>query len=606
VTCSATTDDRTGGHPRLGPCDAAAAAILVLFVAGLGFALHLTFSREIGEVAFFKGAYDEDTYFLFMLRGVFDTYRTLSHETLRVLHTLTGQSTDLTLILADLVFPACSAAAAYFLASHVVRSWPARSLLSLGLIFGPDFLTLANASIWSSGRLSLASFRRWFGLWGSTMVPYPDVSFLTIFRTPEPQVSYAVVFTLLALLVRMSRAEGPGPSRRLLVTAAGLTASLPFVYIVVSLPALAIGAWLAAVLWFTGSRRVSGWLAAIVGGTALIFAVTFWMSRSRSGVFTSRWPIVTPAILVVLITVVPLTVLVARRYRGVRSAWLGLGFLVVPVVLGNQQLVTGIMVSARDWERNINYQFLLLGLVLSLHPIVANRDARATRALRSVAVLATLWIAFEVVRAQTVTYRLWLPQNLAGVAMKRAVAAAGSALPATTRLLLEPPQLAPQLRVRTGDRFACVLDFTGLFLRPVPPLDARGGIPASPYADDLFEHWWRTGTTPAEAESVLRAEASERSGYFLGFLFNVQDYWYPGTDNRKVRQTDILGTIPQIIARYRACERCDGLAAQDVGFLTSQAPAAVRSPAGLTNRLLSTGRAGDVRFYLYHQGRIAP
>ena len=64
-----------------------------------------------------------------------------------------------------------------------------------------------------------------------------------------------------------------------------------------------------------------------------------------------------------------------------------------------------------------------------------------------------------------------------------------------------------------------------------------------------------------------------------------------------------MRAIPEIIERYRVCERCRVSSGGDVAFLTSREPSALRPPAGLGNRLLSTGRAGDVLVYLYRQQR---
>src|SRR4051794_3389389 len=43
-------------------------AVLVGFVAALGAAPHAAFSNAVGEPAFFKGAYDEDTYVILLLK----------------------------------------------------------------------------------------------------------------------------------------------------------------------------------------------------------------------------------------------------------------------------------------------------------------------------------------------------------------------------------------------------------------------------------------------------------------------------------------------------------------------------------------------------------
>jgi hypothetical protein len=582
--------------------DAAAAGTLVVFVVALGLAPHAWFSDAVGQLVFFKGAYDEDTYFLYMLRGIFEPYRVVSHHFLAAVHALAGRSADLTLIAADLMLPALATVAAYFLASQLVRDWRIRAVVTLLLLFGQEFFSLANVAVWAGRAPPIELFRSLFGIWGAMIVPSPEVSYLGIFRTPEPQLGYAVVFVVLALLIRIANNENRALDT---VVLAALSFCLPFIYIIVSLPTLMAEACAAALLVAMGRRRAATALTAIVLGAAAVFGLTILLSaNTQTGIFASRLPIVTPGVLLGAMLVVPVAVSVLRWRSADPSAWLGVGFLAVPVVLSNQQVVTGLMISARDWERNINYQFLLIGLALIAHAFFADGLRRHRRALGYASLAVALCLAFVLARAQAQSYRYWLPSNLISVAMARVSDTVKPLLPDRTRVLLDEPGLAPLLAVRTGDNFEFVLDFTKVFQIPTPPIDETGRPPRRPHESDLFEYWWRTGTSPEEAEKLLTAEAAQRAGFFLAFLFNILDYWHPASDNRIVRQAEIVRNIPEIVMRYEAYRaRPPAGAGEPIMFLTSKDPAKLATPAGLRNTLLSTGRAAGTIIYAYRQER---
>src|SRR4051812_36511410 len=91
---------------------------VVLFVFGfaaLGLWQHLYFSYSVGEVAFFKNAYDEDTYVLFPFGPAkARPDRLLSGSIVSVLVWLSHGSYGLTLITLDALLPPLIFLAAYY------------------------------------------------------------------------------------------------------------------------------------------------------------------------------------------------------------------------------------------------------------------------------------------------------------------------------------------------------------------------------------------------------------------------------------------------------------------------------------------------------------
>ena len=181
--------------------------MLAVAVVFLGLLPHALFSRDVGQVAQFKSAYDEDTYALWAFAGGGPNLpsRWLSQGALAALAFLSGRSWDLAMVLADAVFPTLSSLFAWLLAGRVTTAPISRLLLALGLLFGQELFSLGCSVVWDpDGRLSLAYLRGLAPPWGGLLVPDYATSYLSLFRTPEPQVSQSILFGALALLLGLA------------------------------------------------------------------------------------------------------------------------------------------------------------------------------------------------------------------------------------------------------------------------------------------------------------------------------------------------------------------------------------------------------------------
>jgi hypothetical protein len=222
---------------------------------------------------------------------------------------------------------------------------------------------------------------------------------------------------------------------------------------------------------------------------------------------------------------------------------LGLGFSGMPLVLTNQQILTGVMISARDWERNIDLPLVIIaaGLLISF-------AHRRLAWLKAVALPAAAIVAVFVITSSVRTYDIWLPGNLRSLAIARAVEAASPKLDRNTLLVLDQPDYAPLVEIRLGRPLNSLLTYTDVFRKPIPVTPA---FTMTSLANSLFEYWRQTGVTPDKAKGILDEEARERAGFYSGFLFNVCEYWYPCTDGRNVKTEKVAAQIPAIIEAYR-------------------------------------------------------
>jgi hypothetical protein len=581
--------------------DRVACTVLVGSVTAMALSSHAVFSVTVGQFAFFKGAYDEDTYFLFaLLRSAVGLDRLLSTEITRGLYELSGCSSNLTMVALGALLPASAALAAFFLATELTGGCARRILCTVLLLFGQDLFSLGNVAVWTASQPSLAWFTGLFGPLGPRLVPPYETSYLTLFRLPEPPLSLALCFILLIFLVRLARRQGFGPASHIILSL--LILIMPAAYVFVGLPLLLVTGAFAAILVSVGRARDGLWVGIVTLIALLIFGLSMISGRTGGGdlVFASRLPVITPAVLASLVATTSFFAWCIVRRTVSTEAALAMILLAMPAMICNQQIVTGVMVSARDWERNINYPLLVAGVFIAGRVIGVSwrwSDLRSG----ALAWVSVILCAIVLVRAQFLNYSYFVDGNLVSLAMARAVKSMSEA--ADPVLLLDEPGLSPLLAVRLNGRARFVIDYTEIFLNRIPALDISVRHPANSYEAHLFEYWQRTGVTPDEAERILKMEVQQEAGYFLAFLFAIPDYWYPATDRRHVRQAEIAHMIPEVAARYRAylTRPPQSAAAANVIRLTTQPPDLLQSAPGYVESLVSSARAGKVEVFAYRQ-----
>ncbi len=610
----------------------APALVLAAAVAGLGILPHLRFALAAGEAAWFKAAYDEDTYARLAVSGQSREDRGLSFLALKSLQVLSGGRLDRTLAFADAVFPFLATLAAFKLAARLVESLGARILVILLLLFGQEIFSLGCGAVTSpDSPWSLAALRSLAAGWSPGLVPDSFTPSFLLFRTPEPQVSLIVLFLHLAALVDFLRLDGGPGGGRVLAYLAASHAVLPWCYAFIAAPLLALEAGLAFFL-LVGPRRREGFrfAATIVPYAAAwgmrllaaVWAPAAFPSGTRH-VFRSFAPILTPAVvygIALLALFVVAKLLVPRGRLNLSGAALlaPLAFALPPLVM-NQQIATGIMVTTRGFERYGNYPFLVMGGALLAAGLARRGDrGEATRAGGLLALCGIVAIAAVLVRGHCRIFESFRQVNEGSLAMARAVRAAGDAAPA--RILLEEAAIAPLLATRLlgslghegSPEATFVLDYTDISLMTLPRFgseDPRERASAEYHEGRVFERFARLGFSPAGLRAVLEKEAigiEKGDSYFLHFLFPLSEVWHPLTDGRMTRKEAVLQALDGIIERYAACLRAPpDRWREPVLLITAREPA--EAPTGDRWRLerLGAGRikgAGeDLAFHAYRQ-----
>ncbi len=544
------------------------AAALAVFVAVLGLLPHLRFGLLVGEPAPFFSAYDEDLYALwaFAGQGPLLPHRWLSSVVLVALSWACGGSWGLALILADVVFPVACAFLAWRLVALFTRRRLFRLLLALGLLFAQEFLSLGCWTIWQyQGGLGLASpdgpaydvryLRSVAPAW--LVLVWPDYAspFLTLFRTPEPQMSRALLYAILMVLLEICRREA-GRSRGVIAFGAVVNAALFTVYFFPAAGMVVLEGTLSVALavrrrWW--AALATGGLALVGGGSVLAGILAYHVgSDSQSRSFASHLPVLAPSSIAAVIGLLLLAT-VLRRARGGDALFpLAVACFGSVLVLTNQQVVTGRMISTRDWERSVDYTLVFLGATLTAVWLIRQARVRL-HVLYAFAGAALLAGSVALLEAQDRVFeKEFLVANLKSLALERAVEKVESGGIRVARWWIEEPELDLQLQVRLERRISHLLDITEVFSRPLDPLEKPAGRwgPRSPFKREVFEYFARKPRTAASVARILRGEAGMGGSVFLPYLFALDDFWTPMTDGRRTRRAEVDAHVPELAQEF--------------------------------------------------------
>ncbi|MDE2378986.1 hypothetical protein [Bradyrhizobium sp.] len=542
-------------------------AVAAAFVV-LGAWHHVAFSHTVGELAFFKNAFDEDTYMLNLFGVVFARPdRLLSDAIAWILASAFG-SLNATLIALDAIMPPLIFLSAYYAAGALFENVYTRVLYALLLVFAQDMFSLGNEAAWPGPFPTLLDFQHFVG---TSFVPSFETSFLTINRSPEPQVAYAVGFALTGVVLRGFRAGTLTTSQR--IGALLLQTGLVICYALVSYPLIAIESAAGLILLLRRKAPLGLFLVVLAVVSLVAAAVSARLvigpGTANPLTFPSRLPVVTVSVLAAVPAVLAFGLL-AVLDPGHRDRFaLAAAIAATPLIVTNQQIVTGLMISARDWERYINLSLVVLAVGVGLSPFRWPQKLPGI-----VAIVAALAIAVFVTQTSRRSYGFWLRDNLKSLALGRAIATAHPCpeLP----LVMDEPGYAPTIEVRLGHPINSLLNFTDGFRHPIPSTQAF--VPTRLSAA-LFEYWRRRDVSEHDAEAILRREAAQHGGFYSAFLFNNCEYWAPCTDGRAVKTEKILSQIPQVISAYAGYHASD----TPVAFVTFDKP---------TGTLLGSGTAG--------------
>lgn len=576
---------------------------IAVIVGLMGLYPHVRFSMEMGSLSYFKSAFDEDTYALLAIgHEPLIFYRALSAWIFNALTDLTAGRVDYSLIILDGVFPALCAAAAWILSGALFPSIRVRVFFSLILLFSPDILSLGNSSVYGDFKWNLGYLRAVIPS-GEILIPDYTTSYLSLYRTPEPQLAWTLLFFQLAIILtiakRMDSGEGVGYSSLTLL--AMINVLLAFSYVVVSLPTFGLQLALVAILALRNQYRIAiylGMTVLVAAGLVIYYVGAYQSEGGASLIFPSRLPEFSPS------TLLSLMLLVGwfghfRRQKGIGYvATIGVVAGVLPLIILNQQVLTGYMVSTKDWERSVNYELVVFSCALLLREQLI--DLNISKIVKSGAVLGTMGIFYLIMPALNTTYVAWNQVNVDSMAIAKGL----SQVPEKSRslpIVMENPSLIPLLTLRSG--FANYLGtYNQLFIDRVENIESRSVTSHLEHLRQkywLYEYLFRREVSPDELKNNLVQEVQSASGYHLAFFFSFLDHWYPASDYRLVRKDLMNEAIPMIVADYAALiENPPPSWLQPTLFVSAESP---KSDSRFVFEKLAIGEVAGRTEYIYFQ-----
>lgn len=579
--------------------------VLVL-VAVLGIAPHLWFSVLVGEPTYFKYAFDEDHYASLIAQGEHPTfYRLASSLLMRALIDVSGSVTH-ALMLADLLLPPVALLAAWCVARSLFADNRARAVFALGLVFSFDLLSFSNSSVVG------VQTTHWPSLFHAPawLIPNSEQSFLSLYRTPEPQVALPLFLFGQACLIRLLCLRPDATTGRWLPASGLLVASalLPFSYVMFAVAHFASLAVAASSLAFARHGRRESLMvftALCVGGGVLMFLVLSADGPQGGGLlFPSRLPVVA-ASSVLAVILVALWSWQWARHRDLRPlAVYGLACAAFPLLIMNQQVVSGWMIGAKEWERTVNFPLIVMSVGVLLY---CSRFSIRTWVAALVLPGCLGLMSVILVLATMDTFDAWRDLNLRSVATAALIDETPDLVDGAS-VVLEDAGMAGLVALRTVKHPRYVAAFTPLFLNPVSNVGVRSveqHFAGNPHVGRLFEYLYRTETAPDAFIALLTRQAKNLGGFHIAFLFSFLDHWGPASDTRVVRRDVLLQGIPVARRMYEDYVQHPPQSVMDDAFVLTTGP--VPADGRYAYTLVATRKLGPAVMSMYRQRfRIGP
>lgn len=582
-----------------------------LFISLLGLLPHALFSLNVGAWHFMSNAWDEDTYTRFALLHQDVIYRTLSAALVRGL--IRGVGLDGARIIIDMLLPFCCALVAVGISYRVgFRRRGTVFLASCLLLFALNFLALNNAAMvgptvaqWLP--FSSLTYPDWF----RQFVPSLYENFFSIYKSPEPQLTFLVHFCVLYLLLRHAQTL-----RFAYVAALGVVAALfPFIYVSTGI-ALLLGLGLYALGGAVVLRHRSfvGLLAVVLLAAAYYVAVSASQGSSEYAndlVYRTRLPIVSVSMLWGLLLMV---VFVCHwlRVRKVSAVELvGLVCAVVPFITLNQQVITGQMVQSRTWEYYTNPLFTAMGMVIFWPLIYAQFVAWIPQRIRRFSPYVSPALVVVLLVSQVGNFIGYQRANLDNLAVAEALQDLRAEYPSgLSRVMLENTGDDSQVGLRLGvndlDVLAGYQQIMQHFITRLADGQVAYEASRQPLKEQAFAYFDRLGLSAEVLEMRMQASAEQAmAGLEVAYLFAFLDSWKPLSDYRAHNVAGMKQQIPALIADYRDFLKHPARRNQfgEVLFVT-QTARAPRTDVPWVESLAATrtlGRFRPVTIYIYRQ-----
>jgi hypothetical protein len=471
------------------------------------------------------------------------------------------------MIAIDFILPAGATLAACYLV---------RPLFSRALSMGLAALFIVFASECLGMRTNMLLEYRWFNDLQSELLRIgggPGGFFLLgnltsafwVFRTPEPGISWILLFVVLGLGLRVVLDPVPNDRRSIVFVSSCLLLGLGYLFCALSAGCAFL---LFAVLAFRSHRR----LALLVGSGGVITVVSciglslLGSAAGASFVFPSRKPAFMICFAACLVAAgLTLVRWLSGRIRNEAGHLFALALALTPLVMANQHLVTGRMIYLLNFE---NFGFAHLAALAMLlaggtHPALWPATVSPTP-IRSHAphmlaqgamMLAIVLAGWLVLQSQKLSFDQWSASNR----VARSYALALDSVPAGEAQVICSDFIATGIQPLLLNRrpnFLLALDDT--YHRPISRLQNVETRPlnAEKHEAALFTYLAATGIDPQRLGERLKAVSDpqnpnwEDRALLGGFLYSYADFWTPLTHDRDAKLDWIAEQNHLVVQRY--------------------------------------------------------
>lgn len=530
--------------------------LLALFFGFLGVLPHALFSLNTGMVSYMEYAWDENTY----ARLAMQSYGTLLYRyagfgAFEFIYKLFGHDVSWALIVCDFLFPALTALVAVAIVRFAgfVRFRDVFVAASLLLVSGA-VLCMGDPNFWGKWMMKISPFAMSDMPQAVRMfVPNQLVTFFPLFRTPDPQVSFVISFS--ALLALMLYAEKG--CKRYLALLVCLMFLMPSIYITTALATLlTVGAYGFFGFVLQRSKKYAVLLAG-VAGAAIFYALCYFSVTQESNasgfIFSSRLPVLTPS---VLMGIAGCAYILRKNWQSIVTGReiaerhiLAMALFIVPVAVLNQQLITGLMIQAKNWELHANYYLIMLGVLLVWRDIDLTRiPQRLAKVLSYAPHILILMLVIAQVRA----YERFADRNLQTVAATEVV----RGLDKKTPVLLDNPGFEAAV-INRLPAFATGLLPGHFSVIDQPHAIATGNDKAYKLAtmrmrEFGFEIFARRQKTPDAIKLMFEGHIKKGTcAPELLYFFTPMDCWGELTNHRALQEKKLAEALPLIVEDYQ-------------------------------------------------------
>lgn len=484
------------------------------------------FSLAWGEFLWMQRAFDEPYYLWNIALGDATIDSRLFGRLLGLLLLKMGVSFDVMAEAYALVVPVFVFAGALFLASTWESHPMARLIWALLLVCAFALLSGSDQVIYESAWP--ASFLSEFI--GDPGLLKPDVmNFFLIFRRPEQQSSWIILFPYLAGAVGSFLTWRSQTYRIVCI----FTPLLAIIYINVALIALMVFVCLSVLNILVYRRPIIIEFLMTLVLTGLTFSVVFFGASAAGSknntLFATHLPFLRPSIAFAALGLCWLAIQFFRTATFTGRNWLALVFFAVPIVFLNQQVVTGLAILPQNWELSGNYICIVVGFAMLLRPT----PGLARPGLVKEIGLLVVWLCALVLlgRGQLINETQYTPSNSQSVAYAKVFKAAEAKAGKFDHVVLPHLWDESMFVTRVGPGVNVLGGYNWILANW--PRRWNNHDDFGQHADKArinfevgFETLARRGVTPEQFQASLEAEI--RSGNCwptLMYFFATQDCW---------------------------------------------------------------------------------